>query len=244
MKEFILSKEVPNIEANRQFVIFGPNYTDIGFDDNDILPADVRNQYSFSLSPTPDMPDPTQMQGQIISGNQVAIRPQYISQDKNLRVFFGGHRIHIEELNATTDTYDSFIELATHILSHVASKKKLKVTRLAINSTQFARDTEDAFLKYFCQSDLYSNNPYEWAFRTNAREKCKEIDTEVNKILAVTKTAPHPNTMPPGMPMVNSKPALVVNYDFNTIPEQLKDFNITELTKFAKAASIFRSTIA
>lgn len=221
-------------EITRQFVIFG-NFKSVTFDD--ILKLSIlKEKYSLTVNAMPDII-------QIVQPIQFGVppripesRPLLQSADKRISVFFGTERIHVEELDGSSEKYDDYNKMALDIICQVVNQFKLNVNRVALNGQLFNDDKDwmqKAFNRTFNKSNLYSDNSEEWQFRVGSKDYESTLGIEVYKITEYVRGVFRDN-------LNNNRVGVMANYDFNTKIQSDKFFNESEIIQFNKLAQKFR----
>lgn len=224
-------------EINRQFVIFG-NFNAVTFDS--VFKLDrIREKYNLSINAMPDIILPPNDRAQKVSIG-IGIpqsRPVFQTPDQKITVFFGTNRIHVEELECDSESYNEYNTMAEEIICEIIQQLNLKVIRVALNGRLFNDDSDwinNSFHKIFKPADFYSGNSEEWQFRIGSKEYFSEIDCEVNKIANYTRGIFMDNFR-------NNQNGVIAGYDINTPPNIERLFTIDEIKIFNKIAQKYRN---
>lgn len=236
-------------EYNRQVVIFG-DFRSINFDITSKI-SDLMNKYKLTIIASPDYIPVNNLNGAIqINGLNMLqqplpyianqMRPILINQDKNLSVFIGTTRIHVEETNAETNSYDKFLSSAQEIIEKIVSvSENIYINRLAING-KFIVDTaeqmDNIYQSTFKDSVLYGKSSDEFSFRINTKVQSKAIRSEINKIISYNRTSQI-------LPQNELKAIMFVDYDYNTTIKDDARFTVDDLSHIIKEGASFRSNI-
>lgn len=224
------------IEKNRQIVVFG-NFECITFENISRI-SNLKDKYSLVLVANEDFQPPLINPNQqfVISTNPPLLRPAFISNDRNFTVFFGAKRIHIEEKDADTKSYESFFEKAKEFIFEIIKSYSVSATRAAVNGTIF--ETNQSFVKstyarFFKENKLISSDMDDWGFRINSKSMTQN-GKSINRIISAQLRTEIIDSMP--------KNALYLSYDYNTVPNQTFE-NEDELFSFFNDGKAFRSVV-
>ena len=235
-------------EYNRQIVIFG-DFKSIGFNiSNQML--DCINKYDLELDAAPDYISNNGINGVIQINNinlmqqlpfvSQSMRPVLTTKDKNFSVFIGTTRIHVEENNSEIELYNNFIDKAKEIISEIISKNEdCFINRLALNGKIVLEDINEMTKIYsntFKESELYGTESDEFSFRINTKINSNKVNSEINKIISYNRT----NEI---LPNNETKPIIMIDYDYNTIRNENSRFNLEQLNYLIEEGIEFKSKI-
>lgn len=224
-------------ELSRQFVLFG-NFNSVTFD-SILKLSDLREKYNLKVNAMPDIPPLSNPQQPLnVQFGVPESRPIFQTLDKRTTIFFGTNRIHIEQLDSLSETYQIFNGMVMDIVSNVVENLGINVTRVALNGRLYNADKEwsvKVFNSIFNKSKLYSDKSNEWTVRICDKESNSVLGCEINKIAQYTR----------GKFVDISKQeldGLIASYDFNTQINVDKIFNETEIQEFNKLAQEYRAS--
>lgn len=230
-------------EKNRQFVIFG-NFNSINFDNLEKL-KDLKERYGFQTTAVPDIseiPINNNMGRINVNGLSVPnlnIRPAFQSEDKRKTIFFGSSRIHIEEIDTNSDTYEEFNRISFEIIELIIQKMEVKINRVAINGQLVYTDEkmmQEIYTSLFKTSFVYGESSEEWQFRVVTSEPNDELNIGINKIATYVRGTSFDDKGNPNQ-------VLVAGYDFNTRLETYKTFDLKEIKLFNKLGCEYRKLV-
>lgn len=230
-------------ELNRQVVIFG-DFNSIGFEIKPELSA-IMKRLNLSMDAAPDFIQPQNIP--IEQMNNIVppimsvpkMRPLLITKNRQFSVFIGTNRIHVEQFNTETDSYNDFLSDAKSLLTSILRDNTTFIDRLAVNGRVLFEDTskmDEIFKNTFKLSNLYGNSSKEFSFRINTVEKCDEIGIATNKIIAFERTNE-------ALPNNVFRPIMFADYDYNTVVQSEIQYNIDDLDKLIKIAIEFKNRI-
>lgn len=235
-------------ELNRQVVVFG-NFNTIGFEVKPEL-LEVMKRLNMSMDAAPDIIQANNING-VLPIDQInniippmvsipKMRPLLTTKNRQFSVFIGTNRIHVEQMNTDTDSYNDFLCEAQKILACVLSDTvSTYINRLAVNGRILIEDVKAMDKSYqdtFKPSDLYGKSSNEFSFRINTIEKNEKLNNNINKIIAFNRT----NEVLPEKPL---HPIMLIEYDYNTVIEDEMRYNIDDLDKLIQVAKEFKSQI-
>lgn len=218
------------LEINRQFVIFG-NFNSVSFEDIMKL-EDIRKEYSLQINFAPDIIVPPPAGTRFPTES----RPIFQTADKKFTVFFGTGRIHIEELEGDSESYNSFSQKAIKILNQIKTALNLNISRLAINGQVFDNNQDwinRIFQNTFKTSDFCSEASDEWQFRIRNIENLADFNCYANKIVSYARGSFMDN-------YGRNRDGLIAGYDYNTQADAKVIFLETDLRKFLELATSYR----
>lgn len=223
-------------ELSRQFVLFG-NFNSVTFD-SILKLSDLREKYNLKVNAMPDIPQLSNPQQPLnVQFGVPESRPIFQTLDKRTTIFFGTSRIHIEQLDSLSETYQIFNGMVMDIVSNIVENLGINVIRVALNGRLYNSDKEwsvKVFNSIFNKSKLYSDKSNEWTVRICDKENNSVLGCEINKIAQYTR----------GKFVDISKQeldGLIASYDFNTQVNVDKIFNETEIQEFNKLAQEYRA---
>lgn len=219
-------------EINRQFVFFG-NFNSIKIDDIADL-KELKDEYHFQTSAMPDIIFATQpvQPNQIPIMQNLPIRPLFQTEDKSTTVFFGSTRIHVEQINNDSESFEDFKEMATRILNEVKNKFDLKINRVALNGQLYFSESskmEKIFADTFKKSKLHDLKSNEWQARIVTKDFNQSLNCNINKIVFYSRGI-----------FENQEEGMISSYDFNTEPGIDKIYNDQEISDFFKLGCEYR----
>ena len=235
-------------EINRQVVIFG-NFKSIGFN---ILPKinNLISEYNLNVTAMPDYIQAQSINGivpinqiqnflpQIVTSTQMM--PLLVNSKKDFSIFIGSNRIHVEQNDSTTEAYEEFLDSAIKIIATILKESKVtKINRLAVNGKLIIEDQKkinENFETIFKQSNLYDSSSDEYSFRVTTKEYSETLRSTVNKIIAFDRASEITNNS-------ETKPIILISYDYNTIQNNNAEFEISDLSKLIKLAKEYKNQI-
>lgn len=232
------------LEMDRQVVIFG-NFNAITFNSIEQLSI-IAKKYSLQFGAQPDIvfPQPKEFVQPIMHPqNQMSIflpsRPVLNSSDGKIIVFLGSSRIHVEQKDADSNSFEEFKSMAIDIICQLLTLFKVSVNRVALNG-QFSSDDAGIINKQFDsafkKSELYNSSSKEWQFRINTIEVDDKLGCELNKI--ITSSCAPVVSRDGGLNIVLQK-----MYDYNTRIENNKIFSVEEIKIFIDTAAKYREKV-
>ncbi len=230
-------------ELNRQVVIFG-DFKSIGFEIKPELSA-IMKRLSLSMDATPDFIQPQNVPIEQINNfvppimGAPKMRPLLTTKNRQFSVFIGTSRIHVEQFNTDTNSYNDFLFEAKNLLSSILKGSSTFIDRLAVNGRVLFEDEtkmDEIFKSTFKSSNLYGNSSNEFSFRINTVEKCEKLGMDANKIIAYERT----NEV-----ALNNhfRPIMFVDYDYNTVIQSEIKYEIDDLDKLVEVAIEFKNQI-
>lgn len=229
------------IEKKRQIVIFG-NFNSITFDSLTSF-VEIKKEYKFQINALPDLPNDVRNpvgQPVVINSGGLNIRPVFQSEDKKTSVFFGSSRIHIEQLDQDTESYDEYYNMATKVIEVIVKSSLITINRIAINGQILDFDKEameSRYTKVFKKSKLYGENSDEWQIRINTKEQMNTLACEINKIISYARGFVFETFT--GQP----KQSLITTYDFNTRQGLNREFTLAEIKEFYALGYEYRKNL-
>lgn len=231
-------------ELNRQVVIFG-HFSSIGFNIYTQL-EDISKKYNFITDATPDfihIQNEIEVKlemGFIAPRNvQPQLRPTLRTRDGNVVVFFGANRIHVEQNNSNTESYEEFLSMAHEIIDLVIKKNDdICINRIALNGKIMQDDPfkiMDIYKKTFKSSKLYGTNSEEFSYRINTTEFNESLRNTTNKIIAFNCA--------PQVPTNEKKIILCIEYDYNTKTNTEMRYTFDDLKILTELTKNFKSLI-
>ncbi len=235
-------------ELNRQVVIFG-DFNSIGFEINPQL-SSIMKRLNLTMDASPDINQANNING-VLPIDQInnfippivnvpKMRPLLTTKNRQFSVFIGINRIHVEQLNTDTVTYEDFLSEAKNILASVLSESSNTfINRLAVNGRVLLEDLDIMNKKYietFKPSNLYGDISNEFSYRINTIEKCEKLNRNVNKIIACNRT----NEV---LPEKKVRPIMLIEYDYNTVVQEEDRYNLDDLDSLIAVAIDFKNEV-
>ena len=231
------------LEMDRQVVIFG-NFNVITFNSIEQLNI-IAKKYSLQFGAQPDIVLPQSkdfVQPIMLSQNQMSIplpRPVLNSSDGKIIVFLGSSRIHVEQKDADSNSFEEFKSMAIDIICQLLTLFNVSVNRVALNGQFSSGDAgiiDKLFDSVFKKSELYNSSSKEWQFRINTVEVDNKLGCELNKI--ITSSCVPVVSREGGLNIILQK-----MYDYNTRVENNKIFSIEEIKTFIDTATKYREKV-
>jgi|GEM_PF-6203618 hypothetical protein len=219
-------------ELVRQVVAFG-DFKSIGFEVINQL-NDIIKKYDMVLEATQDFSTRIERGNRVVFevgvGQPVPtipqIRPVLVSKTRNFCVFIGASRIHVEERNASADTYEDFLTKAKEIFKDIIDRfSAIVINRIAINGKAVSRDIEKMKKVYsatFKESELYGTESNEFSFRINTIVQSQALNKSMNKIVEVNRVTEIDTNN-------KQQPSMFIDYDYNTVENIENTFSYDDI---------------
>lgn len=232
-------------EIDRQLVAFG-NFKSIDFGTINEL-NDIIKEYSFTIEAAQDFPtnDGVAQDAVKISITQTIstvpqIRPVLFNKDRTINIFFGSNRLHIEEINADSLTYDVFLQMGKKILNTIINRfGHITINRIAINGKLISEDEDVMNAIYsntFKSSKWYGDKSQEYSFRINTITDSPALKCKMNKIIAINRT----HQIQKDKPLTS---VMLIDYDYNTVENKDAEFNYDAFGSLIEEGSQFRLSL-
>lgn len=225
-------------ELNRQVVIFG-DFNAINFEIQSKIP-DVIAQLNLSLEGAPDFFLPNVP----IPGNNTNIpklRPILKSYDveNQFSIFIGTKRFHIEQINTDVESFDGFISQSLSIIRQILDLyPEVKMDRIAVNGRLLQDDQsvmDRVYQETFKPSLKYGEMSDEYSYRINTRITSATLKSSINKIISYIRTE---ETI-----MGQKIPVLIIEYDYNTVTNPSRRFELSDLIILSQEVKAFRNLL-
>ena len=215
--------------AHTQLVIFG-DFSSIGFTKIELL-TDLITKYGFKVY---QQPDNLSHLDSINQNVQLDLIP--VLKNRSLSIYLGKRRIQVENITDIDFSNQTYDDVYLNIIKTIVNAFSLKVNRIGLNGLIVEENEslfETIYLLFCTKNTFFDKSTDDWTFSNNNRYHSSELNHDLNALLRINY----------GSNIFDSKKAILINYDINTVVDSNTIYGASEIDVFYSLAIKYRNKV-